>query len=178
MPLDEREVDLQEELERLEDKRVEIADQAADLDPENPAYDTVTSNGQTLDTHIRGLRWAVEEWDADTITLSGLTGGEFGRVEDELADAAASRDRRGGQPGARRIYLVAYGTQQAPHLPDDPTDDERIAAASGLPVAFLKWAESEINDLSTVGNETGRKSFSQLLAEKRTSQTQNSTEST
>jgi hypothetical protein len=178
MPLDERVVDLREELARLKDEREEIAEQVAEIDPENPAYDSLVSEGQTLDTQIRGLRWAVDEWDADTITLSGLTGGEFGRIEDELADAAASRERRGGQPGARRIYLVAYGTQHAPYLPDDPTDDERIAAASALPVAFLKWAEAEINDLSTVGNETGSKSFSQLLAEKRTDQTQNSTENT
>lgn len=178
MPLDEREVDLQEELERLKEERQEIAEQVADLDPENPAYNSLATDGQSLDTHIRGVRWALDEWETDTVTLSGLTGGEFGKIEDELADAAASRERRGGQPGARRVYMVAYGTKRAPFLPDNPSDDERIAAASDLPMSFLKWVEAKVNDLSTVGNGADSKSFSQLLAEKQTTQTQTSGEST
>lgn len=176
MPLNTREVDLSAELDRLEDERKEIADQAAEISPDNPAFDGLVGEGQSLDTHIRGLSWALDEWDADTVTLSGLTGGEFGKVEDELADAAAKRDRRGGQPGARRVYLVAFGTVDAPFVDDEMSDDERIASAAGLPVAFLKWAESQVNELSTVGNGSGSSSFTQLLAEKR-SKTQGSTAS-
>jgi hypothetical protein len=169
---------LDEEAERLESEIDELAKQLAEISPDNPAYDTLLSKGKQLDTQLSGVEWGREEWDVDQITLSGLTGGEFGRVEDELSDAAASRQRRGGQPGARRVYIVAYGTDDAPYIDAGMDDDEKIAAAANLPVAYLKWAEAQINDLSTVGNENGRQSFTQLVAEKRQEQAQNSTEST
>ncbi len=176
MPLDTSEIVLAEEAERLESESDELGDQVAALDPDNPAIESLLSRGQTLDTYLSGVEWAREEWKVDSITLSGLTGGEFGKVEDRLSDVAASQQRRGGQPGARRVYLVAFGTVDAPYIEADMSDDERVAAAAGLPVAYLKWAESHINELSRVGGN-GRSSFGQLVAEKRQQQAKASTES-
>jgi hypothetical protein len=170
MPLDRREIVLSEEIKRIDDKMDELLEQVADLHPDNPAVDDLQSKGRQLDTHLSGLEWAQEEWGADaTIILEGLTGGEFAKVEDELSDVAVGRQRRGGQPGARRVFLVAFGVDDAPYLDDGADDDARIAAAGALPLAFQKWAEAQINELSSVGGNE-RPSWSQLLKEKRREQ--------
>ena len=177
MPLDEREVVLSDEADRLEAELVELDEQIASLDPDNPAYDRIDGRGRSVDLYLDGLQWALDNWDADSVTIAGLTGGEFGKVEDELADAAAARQRRGGQPGARRVYLVAFGTVDAPYVGDEMSDDERVSAASGLPLAYQKWAEAQVNELSTVGGN-GRGGWRQSATEKRQASADTNTSTT
>jgi hypothetical protein len=163
MPLQQEEITLETEIERLEQDRETIAEQAAALADGNPRRAELVQEGVEIDTYLKGLRWAVDEWDADIITLSGLTGGEFGRVEDQVVSAA----EQGGQPGsgATRVHLVASGTVDAPYVEDDMSEQQRIGAVSQLPITFLKWAEYRVDELTTVGGN-GDESFSDLLAAK------------
>jgi len=178
MPLRERTVVFADAVDRLEAERDEVAAQLADLDPENPAATRLQRRGQRLDERLAGARWAYDEayadsdvpvWDedADAITLGGLTGAEYGAVEDEL-QTADSGDRPAAG-GAARVYLVAHGTVEAPYHDPEHTDAERLAAAGQLPYQFLKFAEHHVNDLTAVGGAEGNRSFSALVAAKRTS---------
>lgn len=178
MPLRERTIDLDEAVQQLERERDEVAAQLADLDPENPAATRLQRQGQRLDERLAGARWARDEayddadvpvWDEDTdaITLGGLTGAEYGAVEDELQTAGGGDRPAAG--GAARVYLVAHGTVDAPYHAPDHSDAERLAAAGQLPYQFLKFAEHHVNDLTAVGGAEGNRSFSALVAEKRTS---------
>lgn len=164
MPLNEERINFDEEIERLEQEREAIAEQAASLDEGNPKRSELVQDGIDIDTYLQGLRWARDEWDVDTITLSGLTGGEFGRVEDAVVSAAAEQ---GDQPGSgvTRVHLVASGTVDAPYIEDDMSERERLASVSQLPIMFLKWAEHRVDELMTVGGN-GSESFSDLLAAK------------
>jgi hypothetical protein len=164
MPLQTETVHFSNEIQRLEQEREDLAEQVADLDDDNPEIERLAQQGQELDSFLQGLRWACEEWDVDSVTLAGLTGGEFGKVEDGLSGAA--RDNNGPSPGATRVHLVAEGTVEAPYISEEMSDREKISAVSQLPLHFLKWAESRVDTLSTVGEDTGN-SFGDLVAEKR-----------
>ncbi|KZX49299.1 hypothetical protein [Haloarcula sp. K1] len=161
MPLQTDTYDLADEAERLKEECRETAEKLAPLDAENPAAPRLQRRGNQLQSQLDGVRWARSEWDVDAVTLGGLTGGEYGHVEDELPAAGGS--------GARRVYYVAKGTVDAPYLDDDMDFDARIAAASDLPIGFLRWAEARIDDLSSVteGNEPR---FADWLADARKEQ--------
>ena len=174
MPLETRTYDLAEELEELRDRRDELAEQVASLDEANPGYQDVLSEGQEVDNHIAGLEWALEEWtDGDEtveVTLAGLTGGEYGRVQDRVAGT----DKGGG---AARVHLVASGTVDAPNHDPDAEYEANLAAASQLPFQYLKWAEAQVNDLTSVGGNGGR-SFAALVREKQSTSDETSPETT
>lgn len=170
MPLETETIDLADEVERLRDERDELADQVATLDPENPAYERLAADGQEHDNCIAGLEWALEEWGAAeeaadesdggvAVTLAGLTGGEYGRVQDRVDSGT----------GAARVHLVASGTETAPYYDPDADYETNLAAAAQLPFQYLKWAESRINELTTVGGN-GETSFGSLVAERRQAQ--------
>lgn len=164
MPLQTEQINFDEEIQRLEQERAKIAEQAASLADDNPERGELIEEGASIDTYLQGLSWARNEWDADSITLSGLTGGEFGRVEDDVVSEAAAQGEQPGS-GATRVYLVESGTVDAPYVDDDMGDDARVGAVSQLPITFLKFAEHKVNELTTVGNGI-EQSFSSLLAEK------------
>lgn len=164
MPLQTEEFVFDDEIERLEAERADLADKVAEIDPSNPATERLAQQGQTLDAHLQGVQWACDEWDVDSVTLGGLTGGEFGQVEDQVV--ADNADGGSPGPGATRVYLVAKGTIEAPYIDDGMSDNERIAAVAQLPATYLKWAKTRVDDLTSVGNGAG-KSFGDLVAAKR-----------
>jgi len=166
MPLQTKEIDLASEIDRLEQRRRDLAEQAASLADDNPKRGELVQEGNEIDTYLHGLNWALEEWETDTVTFSGLTGGEFGRVEDSVVSSAAERGEQLGG-GATRVYLVASGTVDAPYLDDEMTEEQRIGAVSQLPITYLKWAEYRIDELTTMGNGV-ETSFNALLAETQT----------
>jgi hypothetical protein len=170
MPLREREYVLGAEEERLLERLEDIADDAVGLDESNPEKQRLLREGQQLDAQLEGVRWAmgahdddaVGVWndDVNSVTLGGLTGGEFGKVEDELT----GEDVAGG---ATRVYMVAEGTVDAPYLPDGGGWKATIGAVGQLPLPYLKWAEARIDDLSGVGDEGNGTRFGDLLADRR-----------
>ena len=177
MPLKQEQIDFDEEIERLEQEREELADQVAALDGGNPVIKDLASQGSDIDVHLQGLRWARDEaatddavavWDEDVdgVTLGGLTGGEFGHVEDTVNSDTSKRGVDSVGSGATRVYYVAKGTVNAPYLGDEMDYEREVGAVSQLPLPFLKWAEARIDELTTVGEEEGN-SFAALVQAKR-----------
>lgn len=156
------------EADRLEQRCQDIAEQAAGLEEGNPARDYLLTQGRQLDARLAGVRWARGEWDVDNVTLGGLTGGEYGQVQDSLA--SASSDTEPGQ-GAWRVYQVAKGTVEAPYVDEEMGTDQRIAACAQLPITFLKWAAAQVDakttgDAATEAGEGNRpKRFADWLGE-------------
>lgn len=175
MSLRETTIDLEEELQRLKDEREELAAAVAGMDS-GTARQAKAQEGVQMDSYIDGVAWAahnaaddddVEAWDEDvsTITLSGLTGGEFSAVEGELAEYSNGRN----PAKVQRVFQVRAGTVDAPYVGDDMTEDEEIYATASLPPGFLLWAEWKIDELSQVSDELGN-DFGDLVAEKREEQ--------
>ena len=177
MPLREETLRFDEEIERIEAERDELADVVAEADANTQAVAQKAQRGTELDAHLDGLEWAqnahddadvpVWEDDVEAITLGGLTGGEYGALEQDLSEAQANSDR--GALGAQRVYQVRAGTVDAPYLDASAADTEQLAAVASLPVGFLKWAQDRIDDLSSVGNGD-RQSFDDLVSERRTTE--------
>ena len=167
MPLRTETYTFAEEIERLEQRCQEIAEQAVDLEDGNPRKQELLAEGQQLDAQLAGVRWAqtahedevVPTWsdDVSAITLGGLTGGEFGRIEDDLTTSGADVGK-----GATRVHLAEAGTVDAPYLDSSMGERERISAVAALPLPFLKWAEDRVNHLTGVGEGNG-KSFGDML---------------
>ncbi|WP_256394117.1 hypothetical protein [Natronoarchaeum rubrum] len=167
MPLRTETYDFDEEEQRLEDKLDELDDVLDDVDDADIRQRFENERPQ-LRAHLEGVRWARDEaydaeyapmWDADVdaVTFGGLTGGEFGALEDDVGE-------HGGGSGAVRVYQVAKGTVEAPYVDDSMGDDERIGTVSQLPVAYLKWARDRIDALTGVGGN-GEMSFRALYEE-------------
>jgi len=176
MPLRTETIHFDDEIERLEEEREDLAEKAASVDPDNPAVSLLEQKAQEVDARLQGLRWArdahnsevASAWDinVDAITLAGLTGGEFGQVEDRIGSDAANGDHDPGA-GATRVYLVAKGTVEAPYYDGEDDFNKQVGAVSKLPINFLKWAEAKVNELTNVGGNE-QTSFAALVAEKRT----------
>lgn len=170
MPLREEHYTFSDEIERLENRRRELANEAADL-PEDSSYRTqLVQEGVHIDQQLKGLYWArddahddeaVPQWDSDVdgVTLAGLTGGEYGAVED---DAQGAGQQAG--TGTTRVLLVAKGTVNAPYVDGVADEDGKVAAVAQLPAPYLQWAETHIDEMTTLGNPE-RASFGSLLAE-------------
>lgn len=179
MPLRERTVDIAEEIDRLERERERLIDEVAAMDDGSPEAAPKVERGRELDAHLDGLEWAqtaheddaVPAWDeaVDTLTFGGLTGGEYGKLEQDLSEAAANSGQ--GIAGAERVYQVRAGTVDAPFLDPAAEDIEQIAAVASLPVGFLKYAQDQIDDLSSVGN-SDRPSFDDSVAARRNTQSE------
>jgi hypothetical protein len=165
MPLDTETIVLVEERDRILEAREELAAKVAGIEAGNPAHDGLVAEGKRLDNRLQGVEWAIAEWDVDTVTLAAPTGGEWGRMEDRLAEARDGADITPGQ-GASRVYTVAQGTVEAPYVADAETFEATLSATAQLPVPYLKWAQAKINDLMSVGNGE-RRSFDALVAAKR-----------
>ncbi|SEW10289.1 hypothetical protein [Natrinema salifodinae] len=170
MPLRTETSNFDDEEQRLQDEIDEldaVIDQLrAKEDVDESVAQTLLERLQTLQMHLEGVRWARDEafdaeyapaWDEDVdeVTFGGLTGGEFGRLQDDIDGAGT---------GAARIYQVEMGTEEAPYFDDSMDKDQRIATVSNLPVHYLMWAESQIDELTGIGGN-GQMSYDDLLAE-------------
>lgn len=175
MTLREQYIDFDEEVERLEQRQDELATEAASLSDDNPRKAQLIAEGQELDTYLAGVRWARDEaaddedvpcWDEDVdgVTLAGLTGGEFGRLESDMEG-----DQDAGSGEARVLY-VADGTVEAPYIDESMSDEQQTAIVSTLPITYLKFAEHRIDEMTTAGGN-GETSFEALLLEKQATQT-------
>lgn len=175
MPLQTRAYDLAEEVQRLEDRRRELAAEARALAPDDPERQALIEENADIETYLDGLEGVLDPPAAvsipqfDHVTLAGLTGGEYGRVEDTLVDAALDRGNDSVGNGAQRVHLVAKGTVEAPYVDSDAGYDQRVAATAQLPLGYLKWAESRVDEMTSVGNDE-RESFESLLAATSTSE--------
>ena len=168
MPLDTATIDLEAERDDLLEAREDLAEKLASIEPSNPAYDGLEDQGKRIDNRLQGVEWAISEWDDTTVTLAAPNGGEFGKVEDRIADSRSGADVEPGE-GASRVYMVAEGTVEAPYVDGAETFEQTLSATAQLPVAYLKWANDRINELMSVGNGE-RRSFGALVAAKRQEQ--------
>lgn len=177
MPLRTETYDLDEEVQRLEDKAAELDDVLEDVDDGNPAAEPLQNERAGIEAALVGVRWArddafeadyVPQWDEDVneITLGGLTAGEMAQLEDDIGT-------NGGGTGAARIYQVAKATVDAPYIDADADEDQRISAVSGLPGPYVKWAEARIDDLTGVGGneETSYRELFEEMQPDRSDQT-------
>lgn len=124
---------------------------------------------------------------AVTVTLGGLTAGEYARVADLVS--AASQQRvgfaQGGGParqGQSRNVFVAAGTVSAPWIESGMDLEAQADAVGDLSPNFVEWLETQINDLTTppesVGNDFGDR-VAQAMDQKRAADSNdNSTEPT
>ncbi|GAB6863214.1 hypothetical protein ACFR97_10270 [Haloplanus litoreus] len=161
MPLDTEYYEFSAEIERIEEAMQDIAETLGPLDPDNPIVPTLEQQGSQLQSQADGLRWALRTWDVDGVTLAGLTGGEYGHVEDGMGEAG---------PGKARVYFVAKGTVEAPYVDEEMSLDDRVASASGLHIGYLRWADARVSELMSVEGNDGTR-FNDLLVEARQKQT-------
>jgi len=105
----------------------------------------------------------VEAFDA--VELAGLTAGEINLVEDTVEQMPKVRERDA---------WVALGTRDAPYVAHDPNHPaadvdayhETVANVADLPLAYVRWAEGKISELSHL-SETEGNGFLQLAQERR-----------
>lgn len=161
-------IDLQAEYDRLVDEAEDVAERVAGLNPSTDMAQQLTERGRRLDTHRRGVEWAMDEWDVDEIAFKPLTLGDDARLSDHFPG--------GESPGSRRNYEIALGTTDAPYLEHDPGDvsqsalEETVENVGDIPsLAFGRWAQARIDELSAVGNWSSEDSFAALLTEARAS---------
>lgn len=184
MTLDATTYDLAAEIERLEGERDEHAERVAEnVDRDGgggganeSALQQAVQQGQQFDRYLEGLRWARAEWDAESVTLGGLTAGEDAMVEDHVT-AARQRTDHNVAGGRTRIHVVAAGTEDAPYVGDGHLDT--VANVADLHPGCVLWAETKVNELGSVeGN--GQSSFRNLLMAKasRSTSTEASSETT
>ena len=170
MPLQTREYDLNDVVAQLEAEREGLAEEVAALDPDDPERQDRIQRGQEIDTYLDGLDAvrdppedvAIPQFD--TVELGGLTGGEYGQIEDQLVSAALNRGDDAVGSGAERIHLVAQGTIDAVYLEDGMGYEQAVAATAQLPLGYLKWAEAEVNEMTSLGGNE-RDSFESLVTE-------------
>jgi hypothetical protein len=184
MPLTTTTYTIHEEINRLEQRREEIAAETAQTEEGTDRFQNLVDEGVALDSQLNGLRWAAREWGEDaTITVGGLTKGEKTTVDkrvhhdDQQFRRQLSQGRRESQstsaadPG-QSVHTCAMGLRDAPPVPDAASDhDKFVQIVKDLPVEFCGWLERRINELTTVRDEGNSKSFAELVAEKRAAST-------
>lgn len=160
--------DLNNRLDELAERTVDETRDTAD-DQREDIEATMQHAGGTVERYRDGVSWAVDEYGADaTVTIGGLTTGEYGRVEDRAADA--SREKGGGSTeGIVRVFQIAAGLEDAPFVDAGAGFEERAAAVRELPPQLAEWLQSKVNEQGSLGGNG--KSFSSLLAEKQAGET-------
>lgn len=175
MPLTEREYDLADADADLRERMEAKAEEQARFDVGTPGATQAAQEGQQYQHYRAGVRWARDfpdapdkegsGWDTDTITLASLKNGERRMIADLKEEHGL----------AYKDLYVAAGTVDAPYLEHDPYETtkedliETALAIADLHPKFVDWVESEISELSGMGDEGN--AYRQLVQEKRTSQT-------
>lgn len=162
MNLQNKTIDFGEESERLRDEMEEVAERQVKYEGNPEKEQELMQLGNELNNQINLLQILADEWGEGSVTLTGLTAGEVNRVEDTVED----------NPGVReRDAWVAIGTREAPYVEHDPDAvvqedfEETVAAVTDLPLAYVRWAEGRISELSHLSEESGN-GYLELVREK------------
>ena len=149
----------EDEHDRIDERLDELAEEAADADEDAPALDSLTDEAARLERQLNDLERLIDEYGGDTtVTVKGLTAGDYARVQDDVAD--------GGGPGAKRNLTVAEGLVNAPFFEtEDPSRNTKIMTVAGLPIGALLWLEDRIEEL-TRGDEGNSDSFAERVQAK------------
>jgi len=155
---------LSEERQRLDTRLEDLADKIVQAD--DPA--TLRSVGAQIETRLSGVVYLADKHGADTtVTVRGLTAGDYAEVEDRLAQMRAEAGQE-ELPGASTNLFAAGGLVDAPFIGEDnPPLEDRLAAVADQPVGVAKWLESRVNDCTTVeGN--GFRRLDKRIADRQT----------
>jgi hypothetical protein len=163
MTLGQETLTLSEEHQRLDNRLEDLADKIVQAD--DPA--ALRSVGAQVETRLSGVAYLAGEHGPDaTVTIRGLTAGDYAEVEDRLAQMRAEAGQE-ELPGASTNLFAAGGLVTAPFIEDNPPLEDRLAAVADQPVGVAKWLESRVNELTTVeGN--GFKRLDRRIADKQT----------
>lgn len=160
---------LGEERDRLDARLDELVSRLQDANPDTASADVLQHEANDLDVQGRGVSHLIDEYGRDaTVTVAGLSAGDFARVEDRAATMRSQHPGPGNLPGSSRNVFAAAVLVEAPFYTGDKTDlDAKISAVAAQPIGVVKWLESKGNDLTSVdsGNWT---SFAERVATGRT----------
>lgn len=134
-------VTLGDERDRLSAELDDLADDLADAD-DPPAK--LWSEAQDLDQAGEAVAALAARYGEDaTVTVQGLTAGEFARIEDHL-------DGDGGGAGASRIAYAAAGLEDAPFVADGATSlQDYMRAIADEAVGVRVWIEGLVDDVGS-----------------------------
>lgn len=172
MPLDAEHLTLEEAFADLEDEKEGLADEIAQIPPDNRAdendeYLDLLRRSNTVLKHIGALEYVREEYGDDVeFEFRGLSTGEFLTVRDRKNDLRAeSITPTKSVEEVSRIFFVAAGLEHGPGV--DAGDDFEATCAivrDEWPPQLTEWAEEQISALTTVGEAEGNGS-EQLAAD-------------
>lgn len=173
--LDVTRYDLSDAIDQLEQRKAELSDESARLDPSTNQAAQLDSLGSSLDTQISGLQTHLsgngDVWQATAIEIGTLSAGERQRAYHIINDEGAPEH-------AHVNYMVAMATADAPYLDHDPDviaepsfdrsallSTVRRLAGESHP-GFVDWAEVRVNESFRDGVELGNR-YSSLVRSKR-----------
>lgn len=144
---------LADELQRLateyDDTEADLLDMAAD----NARAAAKQQYLGDLDHMGREVQALIDEYGPDaTVTVRGLTAGEYAKVENRTAEAA-ERVSGSSAPGSGRLVFAAGGLCDAPFYDGEADDlNAKLECLAGQPIGVRKWLEDLVND-RTVADE-------------------------
>lgn len=173
MPIQTETYDIDDEIERLESEMDTLGEEQLDQPNDSPLQQDLFDRGAQLQRYVGILDHVSTAWDVDSVTLAGLAPGEINRIQDTADE----------HPDVRvRDCWVALGTVDAglPYVNHDPDEIEDAAYIETIqavvdetPIAFVRWAEERINDLTHPGSEGNE--YRRLLAAKQAERMSTST---
>lgn len=106
-----------------------------------------------LDHMGREVQALIAEYGADaTLTVRGLSAGEYAKVENRTAEAAEAVNGSAA-PGSGRLVFAAGGLVDAPFYDGDADDlNAKLACLADQPIGVRKWLEDLVNE-RTVADE-------------------------
>lgn len=171
MPRHTREVDLNEEAERLDNKLDRLASDLNDVDDDSDKAAEIIQEAQTLEQHLVGVEWArnpPEEEDRDayeSVTVGALTTGEYGRFTDKVSDVQQEKVgfQQGGSSvnGASQVFFVASGLVEGAGVEEGDTFESKVSVVNQHAPQFTNWLEEQVDDVTTP--DTNFRSFADRL---------------
>lgn len=94
-----------------------------------------------------------------TVTVRGLSAGEYAKVENRTAEAASNVSGSGGAPGSGRLVFAAAGLVDAPFYDGDEGDlNAKLQALAEQPVGVRKWLEDLVSERTVADEKNWRES--------------------
>lgn len=167
MPLTEREFDLSDEYDRLDEKVAEHAERYSTAENGSDYQQVAAQQGRQAQDHRSGVAWALgfpddplpgSGWDVETVSFGAPTKGDVNRVNDAVESIDCNR----------QDAYVAVATVDAPFLEHDPNDigqatlKRTIRAVADLHPDFVAWADSRIDSLSQ-GGDSGKSFMASVM---------------